>query len=102
MNRYNNTKGLLFFAVIVLLTGCSEGFNEGLDLEPSGAVSETTYWSTVEDAELAVKAVYAELDGTQMVVALDGVTDIGYHKYSNFPTFNDVRFGVESNNCFFF
>jgi hypothetical protein len=93
MKRYNNIKSLLFFAVIASLAGCSEGFNEGLDLEPSGAVSETTYWSTAEDAELAVNAVYAELDGTQMVIALDGITDIGYHKYSNVPTFNDVRFG---------
>src|SRR5690606_4416897 len=100
MKRYNNIKGLLFFAVITLLIGCSEGFNEGLDLEPSGAVSETAYWSTVEDAELAVNAVYAELDGTQMVIALDGVTDIGYHKYSNVPTFNDVRFGeIDPSNA---
>lgn len=93
MKIYNNIKSLLFLAVIALLTGCSEGFNDGLDLEPTGAVSETTYWSTANDAELAVNAVYAQLDGTQMVMALDGVTDIGYHKYSNVPTFNDVRFG---------
>lgn len=100
MKSYNNIKGLLFVAVITLLIGCSEGFNEGLDLEPSGAVSETAYWSTVEDAELAVNAVYAELDGTQMVIALDGVTDIGYHKYSNVPTFNDVRFGeIDPSNA---
>ncbi|WP_339706680.1 RagB/SusD family nutrient uptake outer membrane protein [uncultured Kriegella sp.] len=93
MKRYNNIKGILFFAAVAFLSGCSEGFDEGLDIEPTGAVSETTYWSTVEDAELAVNAVYAELDGTQMVMALDGVTDIGYHSYSNVPTFNDVRFG---------
>ncbi|MCM4166080.1 SusD-like protein P2 [Arenibacter antarcticus] len=93
MKRNNNIKGLLFFATVALFMGCSEGFDEGLDIEPTGAVSETTYWSTVRDAELAVNAVYAELDGTQMVMALDGITDIGYHKYSNVPTFNDVRFG---------
>ncbi len=93
MKRYNNIKGVIFFAAITFLSGCSEGFDEGLDIEPTGAVSETTYWSTVEDAELAVNAVYAELDGTQMVIALDGVTDLAYHKYSNAPTFNDVRFG---------
>ncbi|WP_026808836.1 RagB/SusD family nutrient uptake outer membrane protein [Arenibacter latericius] len=93
MKRNNNIKGLLFFATVALFLGCSEGFDEGLDIQPTGAVSETTYWSTVRDAELAVNAVYAELDGTQMVMALDGITDLGYHKYSNVPTFNDVRFG---------
>jgi len=96
MKRYNNIKGLLFFAVIASLTGCSDG----LDIEPTGAVSDNTYWNTVRDAELAVNAVYAELDGTQMVIALDGVTDIGYHKYSNVPTFNDVRFGeIDPSNA---
>src|SRR5690606_11197676 len=78
----------------------TEGFNDGLDIEPSGSVSETTYWSTANDAELAVNAVYAELDETQMVMALDGVTDIGYHKYSNVPTFNDVRYGeIDASNA---
>lgn len=100
MKRYYNIKGLLFFAVIITFMGCSEGFDEGLDIEPTGAVSETTYWSTVRDAELAVNAVYAELDGTQMVIALDGITDLGYHKYSNVPTFNDVRFGeIDPSNA---
>jgi hypothetical protein len=100
MKRYNNIKSLLFFATVALFMGCSEGFEEGLDIEPTGAVSETTYWSTVRDAELAVNAVYAELDGTQMVVALDGITDLGYHKYSNVPTLNDVRFGeIDPSNA---
>ncbi len=93
MKRHNYILSLLFFAVMAVFTGCSEGFDEGLDIEPTGAVSETAYWTSVRDAELAVNAVYAELDGTQMVMALDGITDIGYHKYSNVPTFNDVRFG---------
>lgn len=101
MKRYNNIKGLLFFAFVAsLITGCTEGFNDGLDIEPSGAVSETTYWATANDAELAVNAVYAELDGTQMVMALDGVTDIGYHKYSNVPTLNDIRYGeIDASNA---
>lgn len=96
MKRYNNLKGLIFLALIASLTGC----DDGLDIEPTGAVSDNTYWNTVRDAELAVNAVYAELDGTQMVIALDGVTDIGYHKYSNVPTFNDVRFGeIDPSNA---
>src|SRR5690606_12386424 len=100
MKRYNNIKGLLFFAFVALLMGCSEGFNDGLDIEPSGSVSEPTYWNTANDAELAVNAVYAELDGTQMVMALDGITDIGYHKYSNVPTINDVRYGeIDASNA---
>ncbi len=96
MKIYRNIKGLFFFAVMALLTGCSDS----LDIEPTGAVSDESYWNTVSDAELAVNAVYAELDGTQMVIALDGVTDIGYHKYSNVPTFNDVRFGeIDPSNA---
>lgn len=100
MKRHNTIKGLLFFALIALFIGCTDGFNDGLDIEPTGAVSETTYWSTVQDAELAVNAIYAELDEVQMVMALDGITDIGYHKYSNVPTFNDVRFGeIDPSNA---
>ncbi len=83
----------LLIVAFTLLMGCSDGFDEGLDIEPTGAVSETVYWSTERDARLAVNAVYSELDETQMVIALDGVTDLGYHSFSNVPTFNDVRFG---------
>lgn len=76
----------LFFA-------CADGLDEGLDIEPTGAVSETVYWSTEGDAELAVNAVYNELDNTQSVIEFDGITDIGFRSASNVPTFNDIRLG---------
>lgn len=79
--------------VSALFFGCADGLDEGLDIEPTGAVSETVYWSTERDAELAVNAVYNELDNTQSVIELDGITDIGFRSASNVPTFNDVRLG---------
>lgn len=92
MKKFNITKSLLFVATF-LLFGCEDGLDSGLDLEPTGTVSETVFWQEESDAELAVNAVYNELDGTQMVIELDGVTDIGFRSASNIPTFNDIRFG---------
>ncbi|MEX2592870.1 MAG: RagB/SusD family nutrient uptake outer membrane protein [Anditalea sp.] len=86
--KTNITKNIWFVAVLFLL-GC----DKGLDLEPSGEVSETVFWQQERDARLAVNAAYNELDGTQMVIELDGITDIGFRSASNVPTFNDVRLG---------
>ncbi|MGY5851407.1 RagB/SusD family nutrient uptake outer membrane protein [Salegentibacter sp. F14] len=92
MKKHNIFK-VLFFIIVSFLMGCEDGLDSGLDLEPTGAVSETVYWQTERDARLAVNAVYAELDGTTMVIQLDGITDIGFRSASNVPTFNDVRLG---------
>lgn len=80
--------------------GCEDGLDAGLDLEPTGAVSETVFWQGERDARLAVNAVYNDLDGTQMVIQLDGVTDLGFRSASNVPTFNDVRLGeIDPSNA---
>lgn len=92
MKKFNITKGLLFITVSIFF-GCEDGLDTGLDLEPTGAVSESAYWSTERDARLAVNAIYNELDNTQSVIELDGITDIGFRSASNVPTFNDVRLG---------
>ncbi|SIQ31176.1 RagB/SusD family nutrient uptake outer membrane protein [Maribacter ulvicola] len=92
MKNLDILKGLLLM-VLALFLGCTEGLDEGLDIEPTGAVSETVYWRTESDAILAVNAIYNELDNPQSVIELDGITDIGFRSASNIPTFNDVRLG---------
>lgn len=92
MKKYNIIRSILSL-VVVALAGCEDGFDTGLDIEPTGAVSETIFWQDENDARLAVNAVYNELDNTQMVIELDGITDLGFRSASNVPTFNDVRLG---------
>ncbi|MEK6481769.1 RagB/SusD family nutrient uptake outer membrane protein [Catalinimonas sp. 4WD22] len=92
MKKFNIIRSILSLAVLAL-AGCEDGFDTGLDLEPTGAVSETIFWQDENDARLAVNAVYNELDNTQMVIELDGITDLGFRSASNVPTFNDVRLG---------
>ena len=83
-----------------LFTGCEEGFDTGLDLAPTGAVSEEVFWQDESDARLAVNAIYNELDNPQMVIELDGITDLGFRSASNVPTFNDVRLGeIDPSNA---
>jgi len=92
MKKYNTIRSILLLAII-LFSGCEDGFDTGLDLQPTGAVSESIFWQDEDDVTLAVNAIYNELDGTQMVIELDGITDIGFRSASNVPTFNDVRLG---------
>ena len=92
MKKFNIIRSILFFTASFLV-GCEDGFDSGLDLEPTGAVSETIFWQEENDAVLAVNAIYNELDGTQMVIELNGITDLGFRSASNVPTFNDVRLG---------
>ena len=99
MKKFNIIRGILFFTASVFM-GCEDGFDSGLDLEPTGAVSESIFWQNENDAQLAVNAVYNELDGTQMVIELDGITDLGFRSASNVPTFNDVRLGeIDPSNA---
>lgn len=93
MKKFNIIKSFLFATVAGLLS-CDDGLDAGLDLEPTGAVSETAYWTTEKEVRLAVNATYNELDNTQSVIELDGITDIGFRSASNVPTFNDVRLGA--------
>ncbi|MEQ9442703.1 MAG: RagB/SusD family nutrient uptake outer membrane protein [Cyclobacteriaceae bacterium] len=99
MKKFNIIRNILFFAT-TLLMGCEDGFDSGLDLEPTGAVSQSIFWQDENDAQLAVNAIYNELDNTQMVIELDGITDLGFRSASNVPTFNDVRLGeIDPSNA---
>ncbi|WP_209404720.1 RagB/SusD family nutrient uptake outer membrane protein [Pseudozobellia sp. WGM2] len=99
MKNLDIIKGLVLMAS-ALFFGCADGLDEGLDIEPTGAVSETVYWSSERDAVLAVNAIYNELDNTQSVIEFDGITDIGFRSASNVPTFNDVRLGeIDPSNA---
>ncbi|MEX2403394.1 MAG: RagB/SusD family nutrient uptake outer membrane protein, partial [Balneolales bacterium] len=55
----------------IILVGC-----DGLDISPTGSVTEDSYWERDSDVELAVNAVYGEMDGRTM--GLDNRTDIAY------------------------
>ncbi|MEX0772312.1 MAG: RagB/SusD family nutrient uptake outer membrane protein [Balneolales bacterium] len=55
----------------IILVGC-----DGLDISPTGSVTEDSYWERDNDVELAVNAVYGEMDGRTM--GLDNRTDIAY------------------------
>lgn len=75
---------------VFVLLGC----DDGLDMIPAGEVSDKIFWQQERDARLAVNAAYRELDGTQMVKELDGVTDIAYRASSGPGTFHDVGAGT--------
>ncbi len=75
---------------VFMLLGC----DDGLDLTPTGEVSETIFWQQERDARLAVNAAYNELDGLLMVKELDAVTDIAYRASSGPGTLHDVGAGT--------
>src|SRR5690625_6807869 len=68
MDRNLITGFLIFF---MLLTGC-----DGLDVAPTGSVTEDNYWQRVSDVEQAVNGVYVDMDGRTM--GLDNRTDIAF------------------------
>ncbi|MEX2639533.1 MAG: RagB/SusD family nutrient uptake outer membrane protein [Balneolales bacterium] len=67
-----NKNLFLSLMMCAVLVGC----DSGLDIAPTGSVTEDSYWGRDSDARLAVNAVYAEMDGRTM--GLDNRTDIGY------------------------
>lgn len=67
--------------------------DDGLDLIPSGSVSEAIYWSSERDAVLSVNAAYRELDGVG-IIQLDATTDIAMHAPSGPQTLYDVAVGT--------
>ncbi|NBC66682.1 MAG: RagB/SusD family nutrient uptake outer membrane protein [Bacteroidetes bacterium] len=86
MNKY-----LVFTLLIVVafFTAC----DDGLDMLPTGSVSEDIYWQRESDAITAVNAAYGELDGQTMIKQLDAVTDIGFRAASGPGTLHDVGAG---------
>lgn len=67
--KKNIILSLIMFAIVFV--GC-----DGLDVNPTDTVTEDSYWQRASDAEIAVNAVYAEMDGR--VFGLDNRTDIAY------------------------
>lgn len=75
---------------LALATGCEES----LDLYPPSAVSENVFWKQEKDALFAVNAVYRDLDHENMVVTLDGSTDIGYVR-NGWVTWYKMSMGIQ-------
>jgi len=90
--RYN-------ISLVLLMTLLFAGCDYGLDISPTGSVTEEIYWQRASDAQVAVNAVYAELDNLAMVKELDSITDIGFRAPTGPGTFHDVMTGniVPSN-----
>lgn len=68
---------------LIICTIVMFGCDNGLDFSPSGSVVEETFWHRVSDAEQAVNAVYAEMDGRTMT--LDNRSDIAFQLYASSP-----------------
>ena len=66
-------------AIILLMVSCSNDF---LEVTPSNQLSETTFWQSEEDAELALNAIYHEYDFWWNPIYWDTASD---NAYSQFP-----------------
>jgi starch-binding outer membrane protein, SusD/RagB family len=85
-------KNIISIFILSALFGLS-ACDDGLDLIPTGTVSEAIFWESERDAELAVNAAYAELDNFGLV-QLESVTDIAMHAPSGPQTLYDVAVGT--------
>lgn len=71
----NNTVRYLFlFIAAGWISSCSKDL---LDTVPNDRLSETLFWKTQSDAEVAVNSLYRDLDG-QNILAWDAFTDIAH------------------------
>ncbi len=70
-----NIIGIILLLLFFSLESCYKNFDE---IIPLGTASESVFWQDERHAELAVNAVYRELDGHGMV-SLDAITDIAYN-----------------------
>ncbi len=75
-------KNRLFYIVIIFYTVFLGGCEKSLELFPPGDISEKIFWTQQKDAILAINAVYRELDDVNMVINLDGASDLGYVRHS--------------------
>jgi hypothetical protein len=71
--KRNYITGLL----LVLSAGFYACSKDLLDTVPNDRLSENVFWKTQADAEVAVNALYRDLDSTN-IFALDAFTDIGH------------------------
>ncbi len=70
----NNYKKYLAFLLSIGLFSCSKDL---LDTVPNDRLSENVFWKTQSDAEVAVNALYRDLDGTNLF-AWDAFTDLAH------------------------
>ncbi|MFT3933589.1 MAG: RagB/SusD family nutrient uptake outer membrane protein [Chitinophagaceae bacterium] len=64
----------LFIIAITILSSCSKNL---LDTVPNDRLSGSVFWKTQSDAEVAVNALYRDLDGTN-IFAWDAFTDLAH------------------------
>jgi len=65
----------LSLTVASVVTSCKKDF---LNTIPNDRLSSEFFWKTEEDAELAVNAIYPNLDAQSQLFLLDGLTDIAH------------------------
>ncbi|WP_018614921.1 RagB/SusD family nutrient uptake outer membrane protein [Segetibacter koreensis] len=75
-------KSKIVYIFFMFCTAFLGGCEKSLDLLPPGAISEKIFWKQEKDAILGVNAIYNELDDVNMVINLDGVSDLGYVRHS--------------------
>lgn len=75
-------KNRIVYMVIAFCTTFLGGCEKSLELFPPGTISENVFWKQQKDAILGINAVYRELDDINMVINLDGVSDLGYVRHS--------------------
>lgn len=80
---------LLFVGFTFFLVSCERDLLETI---PTDRVSEEVFWNSPKDAELAVNALYQDLDTTN-VFSYDALTDIG-HVNQNFAVDAQIELGT--------
>lgn len=65
---------LMALMLLITTSACDRGM---LDAVPTDRLSESVFWQSQADAELAVNSLYNDLDGTE-IFFLDALTDIGH------------------------
>lgn len=70
----NNYRHYIFLLFVAGLLSCSKDL---LNTIPNDRLSENVFWKTQSDAEVAVNALYRDLDGTN-IFAWDAFTDLAH------------------------
>ncbi len=88
MKRISIYSFLLLFA----MTSCEDS----LELFPPTLISENVFWKSEKDAILSVNSIYRDLDDQNMVINLDGATDIGYIR-NGWTTWYKLGMGIQAS-----
>lgn len=70
-------KNYRYYILLFLAAGLFSCSRDLLDTVPNDRLSENVFWKTQSDAEVAVNALYRDLDGTN-IFAWDAFTDIAH------------------------